>query len=298
MSGGYVQRFMFDGLDIRGAVVRLEGCWQKMLQGRLYAPPVARLLGEMAAVTALIGGQMKQQGRLTFQLRGQGPVQRLVIDCNELLQMRGMAMADADVAEAPVPVLLGVDQGGQLVLSLDFPDARMPYQSVVPMQGNTVAEIFEHYLEQSEQQSSRLFLAASDQAAVCLFLQKLPDADVKDPDGWARVTHLAATVKNEELLTLNPADLLSRLFHEEIHNQGVRIYDPRTVHYHCPENREKVAGMLLSLGRAEVDEMLNELGQVIVKDDICNREYRFSAAEIEDLFTDAAGAPSQGQSLH
>lgn len=298
MRGGYVQRFLFEGLDIRGALVRLEDCWQQMQQGRMYAGPVSRLLGEMAAVTVLMGSQMKQEGRLTFQLRGQGPIQRLVIDCNAQLQMRGMAMADTDVADVPVPALLGVDQGGQLVLSLDFPETRMPYQSIVPMQGNSLADIFEHYLEQSEQQSSRLFLAENGRAAGCLFLQKLPDADAKDPDGWARIMHLAATVKNEELLTLNPVDLLSRLFYEEIHNQGVRIYDPRAVHYHCPENRDKVAGMLLSLGRAEVDEMLNELGQVIVKDDICNREYRFSAAEISDLFAESSLAADKGAGLH
>lgn len=298
MSDGYVQRFLFEGLDIRGAVVRLEGCWQKMLQGRLYALPVARLLGEMAAVTALIGGQMKQQGRLTFQLRGQGPIQRLVIDCNDQLQMRGMALADATVAETTVPSLLGAAQGGQLVLSLDFPEARMPYQSIVPLQGDSVAEIFEHYLEQSEQQVSRLFLVTNQVVAVCLFLQKLPDADAKDPDGWARITHLADTVTNEELLTLNPADLLSRLFHEEIHTQGVRIYDPRPVHYFCPENRDKVAGVLLSLGRVEVDAMLDELGQLIVKDDICNREYRFSVAEVCEIFAEADRAASNGGALH
>lgn len=298
MSGGTVQRFLFEGLDIRGAVVKLEGCWQSMLAGRMYAPPVARLLGEMAAVTALIAGQMKQEGRLTFQLRGKGPVQRLVMDCNEQLQMRGMALADLQVDPAPAPVLLGAAQGGQLLLSLDLPLARQPYQSIVPMDGDSVAEIFEHYLAQSEQQPSRLFLAANEQAAACLFLQKLPEADARDADGWDRVTQLASTVKEPELLELDVAELLSRLFHEEVEAQGIRVYDPRPVYYHCPENREKVASMLLSLGRQEVDAMLSELGEVVVKDDICNREYRFSAPEVDEIFAGQGGAAGTSPVLH
>jgi molecular chaperone Hsp33 len=205
-----VRRFLFEGLDIRGAVVHLGDSWQQMQVDRNYQPTVAQLLGETAAVTALIAGQLKQPGRLTLQLRGKGPIQLLVMDCNEKLQMRGMARSNPVVLPAPVQQLLGADQGGQLLMSLDMPDARQPYQSFVPMVGDSIAEIFEHYLEQSEQQPSRLFVTASPKAAVCLFLQKMPQADQHDPDGWPRIAQLAATVKPAELLELDAETLLGR----------------------------------------------------------------------------------------
>lgn len=289
MSPDTVTRFLFEGLDIRGALVHLGPSWQSLQRGRGYGPVEARLLGEMAAVTALIAAQLKQPGRLTFQLRGGGPISLLVMDCDEQLRLRGMARAVANLAPAPVPQLLGADQGGQLMLNLDFPVARQPYQSFVPLEGDSIASIFEHYLEQSEQQAARLFLAASDQAACCLFLQKLPGADALDPDGWDRISHLAATVKEAELLELDAATLLGRLFHEEIlqgeqSGKGVRLYDPRPVTHHCPEDREKVEGMLLSLGREEAEAVLAEHGEILVKDDICNREYRFSKEDVARLF--------------
>lgn len=284
MSDGFFQRFLFEELDIRGVVVRLEGCWRAMLQGRMYAPPVARVLGEMAAVTALMGGQMKQSGRLTFQLRGQGPIQRLVVDCNDQLQMRGMAMADLRVEEASVPVLLGAEKGGQLLISLDLPLADLPYQSVVPMAGDSVAAIFEHYFIQSEQQPSRLFLFADDQAAAGLFLQQLPTSFRHDEDAWDRVTQLASTVKAEEILTLTPEVLLTRLFHEEVEAAGVRVYAPRTVTYHCPEDWEKVERLIRALGRDEAEAVLSEHGEIVIQDDICAREYRFSWADLERIF--------------
>ena len=284
MTASTVHRFLFDGLDIRGALVHLGDSWQQMQVDRNYQPTVAQLLGETAAVTALIAAQLKQPGRLTLQLRGNGPIQLLVMDCNEQLQMRGMARSNPVVLPAPVPTLLGADQGGQLMLSLDMPDARQPYQSFVPMVGDSIAAIFEHYLEQSEQQPSRLFTIAGPKAAACLFLQKMPDADQRDPDGWQRITQLASTVKPAELLELDAETLLTRLFHDDMATHGLRLYDPLPVVYHCPEDWEKVRDMVRGLGRQDAETILAEHGEILIRDDICNRDYRFTPEEVARLF--------------
>jgi molecular chaperone Hsp33 len=281
MSDSFVHRFIFEHLEIRGAFVRLGECWRQMQADRSYPAPVAQVLGEMAAVTGLIAGQLKQPGRLTFQLRSDGPIRLLVIDCNENLQMRGMARSEGEISATASPLdLLGAAAGGQLLLSLDIPTSRQPWQSIVPLVGNSIADIFEHYLEQSEQQASRLYLAANAEAAACLFLQKLPEADAHDADGWNRVQQLAATATPEELCSLPTEALLTRLYHEDM----VRLFDPQTVVYHCPEDREKIRGMIVSLGRDEAERIVAEHGEIVVKDDICNREYRFSADEIAALF--------------
>lgn len=293
MSDSFVRRFLFEGLDIRGAIVHLGDAWVAMQHDRDYQPTVAQLLGETAAVTALIAAQLKQPGRLTLQLRGGGPIQLLVMDCNEKLQMRGMARSNPVVLPAPVPDLLGAHQGGQLLMSLDLPTARQPYQSYVPMVGDSIAAIFEHYLEQSEQQPSRLFATASPRAAVCLFLQKMPDADARDPDGWDRITQLAATVKTAELLELDAESLLTRLFHEDIAAHGIRLYDPLPVAYHCPEDWEKVRDMIRGIGRADAEAILAEHGEILIRDDICNREYRFTPDDVAALF-----AASEGRALN
>jgi molecular chaperone Hsp33 len=255
---------------------------------RNYAAPVRNLLGELAAVTALIGSNLKAPGRLSFQLQGHGAVSMLVMDCNEKLQLRGMAKsglsAEAEAHIAGIEDLLG---DGKLVLTLQPKTAQTPYQSVVPLTGNSVAAVFEHFLEQSEQQPARLWLAATEDSACGLFLQKLPNADILDPDGWDRIEALAATLRPEELL-LPPETLLTRLFNAE----NVRLYAPRTASWHCPRDEEKVRNMLLSLGREEVESMLADAEVIAVEDEICGHEYRFGAEIIDELF------PPAGRILH
>jgi molecular chaperone Hsp33 len=281
----YVRPFIFEHLDIRGAFVQLHDAWEQMLAGRDYPPPVMRLLGEMTAVTTLVAANLKQRGRMTFQLKGAGPVGLLVLDCDEQLHIRGMAHGAAAVADAPVPELLG---DGRLVLTLDVPGMRQPYQSHVPLDGDTIAAIFEHYLERSEQQPARLWLAAGQEAAAGLFLQKLPGADLRDADGWNRVTLLAGTVKPDELLTLPSVKFLTRMFPEE----DLRVFDPRPVSYQCPEDWDKIHGMLRDIGRAECEAILTEQGEIRVQDEICNREYVLDRAAVAALFDpDAPSSP-------
>ena len=279
-----VQRFLLDDLDIRGAVVRLDSVWQQLLTRRTYPAPVIELLGQMSATALLLADNLKHPGRLTIQLRGDGPISLLVIDCNEALNIRCMAQHSEGIEAAAVGDLLG---RGQLLLSLDRPTMREPYQSIVPLDGNSIAEIFEHYLEQSEQLASRFFLAASPTGAAGLFLQKMPTTDQRDADGWVRIEALASTVKPEELLALSTEALLTRLFNEET----VRVYDAQLVTHTCPEDWEKVGNILRSLGREEVYSALKDRGAIIIRDDLANHEYRFEKAAIDALFSNVPETP-------
>jgi molecular chaperone Hsp33 len=275
-----VRRFLFEDLDIRGALVQLGPAWRQMQAERGYGDTARNLLGELSAVAAIIGSTLKSPGRLTFHLRGHGPVRLLVVDCDEQLRLRGLAKAPQELVAGSIKELFG---DGQLALTLDTNQARQPYQSIVPLDGNNVAAVFEHYLMQSEQTPSRLWLMADAAHACGLFLQKLPDADQRDADGWNRIQQLAATITPGELAL--PADtLLTRVFPEE----DIRLFQPRPVAYHCPRDEEKVLEMLRSLGRPELEATLAEQGEIVINDDICNQEYRYGPDVLEVLFPPAA----------
>lgn len=272
-----VRSFLFEQLDIRGAWVQLGPAWRDMTAGRDYAEPASLLLGQLAAVTTLIAANLKQPGRLTFQVRGDGAVSLLVMDCDEQLRLRGMVRSSPAIAVGGLRTLLGE---GALTLTLDQAGMRQPYQSHVSLQGESLAAAFEYYLAQSEQAPTRLWLAASRDTAAGLFLQALPGARLRDADGWNRVQALADTVRDDELLELGSIKLIERLFSEE----DVRLYDPRPVVYHCPYDMEKIHSMLRGVGQAECDSILVEQGTIRVHDDICNHEYVLDAAAVAALF--------------
>lgn len=272
-----VRSFLFEQLDIRGAWVQLGPAWREMIAGRDYPEPVVELLGQLAGVATLITANLKQAGRLTFQLRGEGAVSLLVMDCDEQLRLRGMARTAQELSAGSLPALLG---DGALTLTLDTAGMRQPYQSHVPLQGDSVAAVFEHYLTQSEQTPTRLWLAADHETAAGLFLQALPGADERDADGWNRVQILAGTVRADELLGLGSIKLIERLFPEE----DVRVYDPRPVSYHCPYDPAKIYSMLRSVGPAACESILAEHGEIRVHDDVCNHEYVLDAAAVAVLF--------------
>jgi molecular chaperone Hsp33 len=278
MRTDYVQRFIFEDLDVRGRLVCLTGAWRRMLEGRGYPIEVAALLGHTTALGVLLGANQKGERRVTLQVQGAGPVRLLVVDCTSELQIRGMAQYDPGVVTAQTE--RGLLGDGRLALTLEDAESGALYQSLVPLEGETLEEIFGHYLSQSEQITASLRLYADAEALCGLLLEKLPAADARDPDGWNRINRFAATLALDETRDAQPYDLLTRLFPEEL----LRVFPLYPVEYRCPYDPEKVKDMLRSLGRKEVESMLAETGEVVVKNEMCNHEYRFDPRVLEELF--------------
>jgi molecular chaperone Hsp33 len=277
MQTDYVQRFLFEELDIRGRLVCLTGAWRQMLDGRGYPRGIVSLLGHTTALNVLLGANQKGSGRITTQVQGSGPVRLLVADCTAELKIRGMAQYENSPEGKKERDLLG---DGRLSVTLEDESTGRLYQSLVPLEGDSLQDIFEHYLSQSEQLSSWLRLHADGNAVAGLLLEKLPGAEQKDPDGWDRVRHLAGTLQLDETRDAQPYDLLTRLFPEEL----MRVFRLYAVEYHCPYDVEKVKDMLRGLGRDEVEAILAEKGEVVIRNEMCNHEYRFDARGVAAIF--------------
>lgn len=146
---------------------------------------------------------------------------------------------------------------------------------------------------QSEQLDTRLLLAADDQLAAGLLIQRLPvegegnleraqrEDEIGINEAFNRIAHLAATLTREELLTLDANTLLRRLFWEE----DVRRFEPLSPRFACTCSRERVRNMLAGLGREEVEGIIAERGEVEVGCDFCGTQYRFDPVDVGDLFT-------------
>lgn len=286
--GDALLKFLFRDAPVRGEIVRLRSSWQQILGNHGYPTPVATLLGEMTAAAALLAANIKFDGALVLQIQGNGPVRLLVVEVQPQMRLRATAKlrnaADIDT-QATLQQLTNPDGAGRCAITLDPTHRRpgqQPYQGVVPLQGETIAQVLENYLRQSEQLESRLWLAADAAAAAGVLLQKLPregEGPARE-DTWDRVGALTATLTPEELLALAPAELAHRLYWQET----LQHFAPVTPRFECTCSRQRSGRMLLSLGRDEVDSILDEQGAVEITCDFCKARYAFDAVDVFQLF--------------
>ncbi|MDR9499090.1 MAG: Hsp33 family molecular chaperone HslO [Hydrogenovibrio sp.] len=274
------RNFLFTDLNIRGQHLHVAQAWQAMIEDRHYTQPLQTLLGELTAVAIMLAKNMKHPGRLTIQVQGKGPVHLLMVEVTDQLQLRGVAKTRETLSDdqSGMDALLG---DGQIMITLENSLTDKLFQSFVTRQGDTVAECFTHYLSQSDQLASKLWLAADAHNIAGLLIQKMPDTDEQDADGWERIAALSETVGPQELLTLPAETLLHRLFHEET----VRLYDPSQVAYECPRDREKVKEMIRSLGETEARRIIEQEGEIVVHNEVCNFHERFDLGDIEAMFS-------------
>lgn len=290
-----LQRFVFDNTPIRGNIVHLNHTFNTALQHQNCPPVLRTALGELMAASALLAATLKMQGALVLQLQGKGPVKLLVVECTADLSMRATAKwaSDSSIDELPAGDFVDLIGDGHFVITLDPKDGAQTYQGIVPLEGNSISEILQNYMQRSEQIDTRIWLACDQESAAGMLLQKLPDQPEQDADAWSRTGHLAGTMRQEELLRLEPEELLLRLFNQE----DIRLFDAQPVKFHCSCSRNSVSSMLQLLGQPEVDSIIEERGNIEVHCDFCNKSYEFDKVDVEQLFSVSVVVPGS-QSKH
>jgi len=321
-----LHKFIFEGLPVRGMLVRLTDAWTELLERREsaggYPGPVRDLLGEMAAAGVLMQANIKFDGALVLQVHGDGPVRLAVCEVQPDLALRATATVAGEVPAVDpgqgLEALVNVGGRGRCAITLD-PKERLPgqqpYQGAVQRHGDRreplqqLSQVLEHYMLQSEQLDTKLVLAADGRAAAGLLIQRLPvegegnlggarnEDDIGLSEGYNRIAMLAATLTREELLTLSPERLLHRLFWEE----DVRRFEPlrgeRAPRFACRCSRGRVAGMLQSLGREEIDGLIAERGAAEVGCEFCGAQYRFDAVDVGEVFTAPRDQPPASRAM-
>jgi molecular chaperone Hsp33 len=313
-----LHKFLFDGLPVRGMVVRLTDSWTEILRRRAsntstgaYAAPVRDMLGEMVAAAALMQANIKFDGSLVLQIFGDGPVKLAVVEVQPDLALRATAtVAGAVAASDTLSQMVNVANAGRCAITLDpnnkFP-GQQPYQGVVPLFDDRkrkiekISEVLEHYMLQSEQLDTTLVLAADEQVAAGLLIQRLPvqgsanlsgsmvSKENEDQIGldehYNRIAILASSLKREELLTLDVETILHRLFWEEQLTRFEPLQGDTAPRFACSCSRERVGRMIVGLGRKEAESILSERPDIEVGCEFCGVQYHFDAVDAAQLFT-------------
>ncbi len=271
----------------RGRLVRLDSVLDEILAAHAYPEPVARLLGETLALTALLGALFRpEDGQLTLQAKGTGgPISLMVADFRDWT-LRGYAALDLDrrfppVGEGSLEALFGP---GQLVLTLDQTSSSERYQGIVELGATSLEAAAQGYFEHSEQLPTLVRLSAQKGAdghwtAGGLIVQQMARAEEGgmrlhvegDNQDWEHVAVLAGSVTADELadLSLSEEDLLWRLFHED----EVRVLPAQALVRGCRCSVEHIRRVLEQFPEEERAEMRNADGLISVDCEFCSKQY-------------------------
>jgi molecular chaperone Hsp33 len=301
-----LRRFLFERYPFRGQLVHLGPAWQAMMEHHDYPAQVRDSLGEAVVAAALLSSTLKYDGLLSLQLRGEGPMHLMLVECTDGLAMRAVARFRDPPDTRDLRLLSG---NGTLTVTVESGDSANRYQGIVPLAGDSMGDCLRAYFEHSEQLPTRLWLRADGHSASGLLLQRLPVtarpsgvtesgaggvSEEEIEDAWRRVQLVADTVTADELAQLEDRDLLRRLFAED----DVRMFQSAPVFFRCRCSHERVGNMLKALGRAEVDSVLEEFGQVEVRCEFCSRAYRYDPVDCAVLFAGEAHARTGGSGVH
>jgi molecular chaperone Hsp33 len=289
-----VAPFQIEGEPVRGRIVRLGPAVDDVLTRHDYPESVANLLGEACALAALVGSNLKFEGRLIVQAQGDGPVAYVVVDYDTSGALRGYCRYDAErVAEAckgfvrpGAKTLLGQ---GVFIMTVDQGPDMDRYQGVTAIEGETLALCAEQYFAQSEQTPTRVRLAVGladvgqgpKWRAGGILIQNIAEDDARGSttEAWKRTQALFETVGEDELIdpTITAPTLLWRLFHED----GVRLFDGKDLKAFCRCSQERITSVLSSFAPEERADMVEADGKIRVTCEYCSRVYALEPGELE-----------------
>lgn len=288
--------FQLDRSDLRGRVVRLDTALEKIFTRHAYPAQVEDLVAEAALLTAMIGQTIKLRWKLSLQIRGSGPVRLIATDYyapeadGAPARIRAYAGFDADrldPAQAPFDLL---GQGYFAILIDQGPDM-IPYQGITPLDGTALSHCAQAYFDQSEQLPTRFAVSfkrvdlpgqGPRWRAGGVMLQQLPQTAGRplaaQEEDWNRANILLDTVEEDELIgpSVQPPDLLLRLFHEE----GPRVFDPQAVHFGCSCGEEKVRNSLSIYSAKDIRTMTTAEGTVTADCQFCGAHYVLDPATL------------------
>jgi len=283
MANNTLHRYLFEDLSVRGELVQLDDAYQQIISSKEYPKPVQNLLGELLVATTLLTATLKFEGSITLQLQGDGPVSLAVINGDNNQKVRGVARFDGNIAEdATLHQLMGK---GYLVITITPKDGER-YQGVVALEGENLAQCFEGYFERSEQLKTRLWLRLGEfegkPHAAGMLLQVMPDG-TGSADDFEHLEQLTDTIKNEELFGLEGKEVLYRLYNQD----KVQLFEPQHVEFFCGCSRERSGGAIITIEKAEVDDIIKTEGKISLHCDYCGTSYDFDSIDVANLFEQA-----------
>ncbi|TJX67915.1 Hsp33 family molecular chaperone HslO [Soehngenia saccharolytica] len=253
------------------------------------SPTATAALGRALTAGAIMGAMMKNdKDLLTLKISGGGPLGDIVIVSRNNGTVKGLVgnpLADApSTAEGKLDVGAVVGNDGLVTVIIDL-GLKEPYVGQADIISGEIAEDIANYYMVSEQVPTAVALGVlidrdiTVKASGGYILQLLPD--IKDEE----ITQIENSLKNIKPVStlinegLTPEEIIANILPEF----DMEIIDKMDLEYKCDCSREKIEAMLVSLGKKELEDIINEDGKAEVVCHFCNTKYNFDKSELEKI---------------
>ncbi|MBU1565353.1 MAG: Hsp33 family molecular chaperone HslO [Proteobacteria bacterium] len=256
-------------------------------------PTAATALGRALTGAALFAALLKDDQSVLLKFEGNGPLRKIITEAGSAGWVRGYVAgphADVPLNKGRIDVAAGLGRAGFLTVIKDI-GCNTKYPGTIQLYTSEIGEDLAYYLAQSEQTPSTIALAirlnknGTIAAAGGFLIQSLPPADEQL---LLRIEQKIAALPPLSTLILeggSPGDILSLVFQDVPH----RKTGSGSLYYQCSCNRTKMQSALFSLGRQDIQELIEKEEGAEVHCEFCRQTYVFNKHELENLLQTVPG---------
>ena len=288
----YIVRATAADHSIRAFAITSKNIVEEARKDHNTSPVITAALGRLLSGAAMMGTMMKgEKDLLTVQIQCQGPAQGLTVTADSAGHVKGFPRV-ADV-ELPPNALGKLDVGGALGLGvmsvIKDMGLKEPYVGQIALQTGEIAEDLTYYFATSEQVPSAVGLGVlvdvdgSVKQAGGFIIQLMPFAED------ATIDKLEENLKNVTSVTelldhgCTPEGLLEAL----LGNLGIEVLDTLPTQFHCNCSKERVEKAVASVGREDLQAMIDDGEDIEVKCDFCNSTYKYTVDELKEIMKES-----------
>ncbi len=288
----HIVRAISGNKEVRGFAVTTRDTVETARSFHDTSPVVTAALGRLLSAGLIMGSMLKGDDKLTLEIRSEGPVKGLTVTADADGHVKGFALEPQVINEAKNGKLdVGGIVGPGYLKVIKDQGLKEPYTGRVELVNGEIAEDLTWYFASSEQVPSAVGLGVlmskdnTVREAGGFVIQMLPGASEESIStvennlkGIDSVTSLLSSGKS-------PEDMINLL----MKGLSPEIIAKDPVGYRCECSRDRVSRVLLSLGEKELKSLIKEGEDTEIRCQFCNKAYRFSTGEIEELLKKASG---------
>ena len=285
----YIVRATAANDQIRAFAITSREMVEKARQLHETSPVATAAFGRLLTGAAMMGSMMKgEKDILTIRMRGDGPINGITVSADSGSNVKGY-VGNPNVII--LPNYLGkLDVGaaigyGTMSVPKDL-GMKEPYTSQINLTTSEVAEDLTYYFAASEQVPSAVALGVlmeknnTVKQAGGFILQLMPFAEEKVISFLEDKVNKISSVTDMLEKGMTPEDILE----EVVGELGLKINDKIPTAYKCNCSRERVSRALVSIGKKELNDMINDGKEININCNFCNTNYAFSVAELKELY--------------